>query len=223
MEGGISELPQEYKDGSVDFLGCKIDLSKRVLIPRPETEFWVRQAIVDLQKIAGEIHVLDIFSGSGCVGIAAAKKNPRAMIDFIDIGKNEIGQIKINLEINVIDKKRVCVIKSNTFENVPHGTVYDAILANPPYIDPERINEVQGSVLDYEPRQALFGGTRGLEVIEKFLKTARNFLKPLGFIYLEFDPSQIGEVEKIIKKNNYSSFEFFKDQFEQWRFAKIIK
>jgi release factor glutamine methyltransferase len=215
------DLPEEYADGFATFLDCRIDLSRRVLIPRPETEFWTEIAIGDLAK-SGSARVLDIFSGSGCVGIAIAKKLPQIAVDFCDIDARAIEQIKINLKINNIDARRARIFESNIFENLPPKE-YDAILANPPYIDPARIAEVQKSVLDYEPAVALFSDKRGLDIAEKFLKTAKNFLTPDGFIYLEFDPSQAGAVEKIIRAENYSSFEILKDQYGELRVAKIVK
>jgi Methylase of polypeptide chain release factors len=65
--------------------------------------------------------------------------------------------------------------KAVFFDKIPKGILYDAILANPPYIDPARIGQVQRSVLDYEPHQALFSGNGGLEAIEIFLAQAGNF------------------------------------------------
>lgn len=219
-----SGLPEEYKKGYSIFLGCKIDLSRRVLIPRPESEFWTEAAINDLKKTKNDdLRILDIFSGSGCVGIAAAKYLPDARVDFSDIDKSAIGQININLDINRIGRNRAEVFESDIFEKIPPANRYDAILANPPYIDPARIGEVQESVLDHEPRIALFSGGGGLETIKKFLRRAIDFLKPEGFIYLEFDASQMEAVEDMAESIGYLSISFFKDQFGVWRFAKIMK
>jgi len=218
------QIPKEYQAGFVEFAGCKIDLSRRPLIPRPETEFWARAAIIDLTKAKNKnCRVLDIFSGSGCVGAAAAKNLPDISVDFADIDKNAVEQIKINLKINQIADERTRVFESDIFKSIPSQTCYAAILANPPYVDPARIGQVQSSVLKHEPAGALFGGKAGLEIIEKFLAQAADFLAPAGFIYLEFDPLQKENIGVIIRKEGYSKFEFFKDQFCRWRFVKIIK
>lgn len=217
-----SDIPEEYKKGETRFLNCRIDLSRRPLIPRPETEFWTRRAIIDLAKLKGNIHVLDIFSGSGCVGVAVAKNLPEALVDFADIDRAPAEQIKINLEANNIAQNRVRVFKSDIFNNIPKFS-YDAILANPPYIDPARVGLVQKSVLDWEPHRALFAPKSGMEAIEKFLRHAKDFLKERGIIYMEFDSLQKKQITAIVKKERYSSFEFSKDQFGKWRFAKIIK
>jgi release factor glutamine methyltransferase len=221
---GNNDLPEEYKMGYADFLGCKIDLSMRPLIPRPETEFWTRRAIIDLAQLKQkDVRVLDIFSGSGCVGIAVAKHIEKAHADLCDINLRAVEQIKINLNLNKIAPERAAVFESDIFAGIPPVNRYDAILANPPYVDPARKDEVQRSVLNYEPSAALFGGNKGLETIEKFFKSAKSYLKENGFIYLEFDSRQRGDIMEIIKKEGYSSFKFFKDQFGLWRFVKIIK
>ena len=217
-----TDIPEEYKKGFVDFLGCKIDLSRRPLIPRPETEFWTKRAIIDLAELgASKIRVLDIFSGSGCIGIAVAKNLPLSSVDFSDIEASAVEQIKINCEINAIASDRFRIFRSDIFAGIPEGK-YDAILANPPYIDPLKIGQVQKSVLDWEPGAALFAADKGLAQINEFLKQAKDFLTPEGFIYLEFDFSQKNDIMKIVKKEEYSAPEFFKDQFGKWRFAKIF-
>jgi release factor glutamine methyltransferase len=218
------DMPEEYRQGYADFLGCRIDLSRKVLIPRPEPEFWTDLAIKDLQGIGKkQPRILDIFSGSGCIGVAVAKHIPGAVVDFADCDPEAVEQIKINLLKNSIELKRACVIQSNIFERILDSALYDAILANPPYVDPRRIGEVQPSVLEYEPRIALFGGHDGLEIIYLFLEQAKKFLHSEGFIYLEFDPQQLEPVKNKIADLGYSSYKFHKDQFNRWRFVKIIK
>ena len=218
-----TDIPEEYQTGYADFLGCRIDLSGRPLIPRPETEFWTRRAITDLAALdAAKIRVLDIFSGSGCVGVAVAKNLPLLLVDFSDIEASAVEQARINCEINAIAPDRFRIFESDIFAGVPAGE-YDAILANPPYIDLAKIGQVQKSVLDWEPHAALFAAGKGLALIEKFLKSAKNFLKPSGFIYMEFDPRQKRDIMEIIKKENYPAAKFFKDQFGKWRFAKIFR
>lgn len=218
------DLPKEYQKGFAKFLGCHIDLSKRVFIPRPETEFWASKAIEDLEKIKGkEIIVLDIFSGSGCLGIAVLKKIKKSKVHFSEIDEKAIGQIKINLRINKINKKRYKIFMSDIFEKLPKSSVYDVILANPPYVDAARIGEVQHSVLENEPSLALVGGKKGMKMIKKFLCSAQKYLKSKGLIFLEFDPNQTKEIKKIADKKRYSGISFFKDQFSCWRFARIEK
>ncbi len=219
----IAALPEEYRRGFTVFCGCRIDLSKRVLIPRPETEFMARSAIRDL-ALNGPYkpRVLDIFSGSGCIGIAVAKNIETAAVNFSDIDPAAVEQIKINLVINAISPERVKIFESDIFSGIPSGLKYDVILANPPYVDPELAAQVQRSVLDHEPRRALFGGRQGLEVIEKFLGRVQDFLAPAGVLYMEFDPRQKEKIGLILDGCRYKRYAFFKDQFGFMRFVKII-
>jgi release factor glutamine methyltransferase len=203
------------------FLNCKIDLSKRVFIPRIETRFWVKKALNSIRTASNEqrtIKVLDIFAGSGCIGIAILKNIRKSCVDFIDIDENAIEQIEINLKLNKISPKRYRIIKSDVFEKVKGK--YDFIFANPPYVAKERLEEVQESVKKLEPKISWYGGRGGLKYLKKFFKEAKYHLKENGIIFMEIDPFQKEEVEKILKKG-YKKFKFYKDQFKKIRWVKI--
>jgi len=158
----LRDFPVEYKKSFVKFLNCKIDLSKKVFIPRIETEFWVKKAIREI-KIAENCspRILDMFAGSGCIGIAVLKNIKDSFVDFIDIDKKAVEQIKINLKLNKILKSRYKIYKSNLFKKLKNKR-YDYIFVNPPYVAKERLGEVQLSVLRYEPKRAFLAGERGL-------------------------------------------------------------
>lgn len=223
--------PVDYVIGHKKFLGCKIDLRYQPLIPREETEFWVGAVIKSLPgTIPGNLcnftertplGILDMFAGSGCCGIAVLKNAPNSHCDFCDIDDNCLKQIRLNLKINNIDKKRYRVIKSNIFEKLLTSDVnskrYDLILANPPYISLAGKKKAQKSVLDFEPKQALFAKNNGLYFIAKFLSQAKNYLASNGVIYLEFGYNQKKDIEKLLKNFGYQDFEFHKDQFGKWR------
>ncbi len=213
------DLPVEYKKGFKNFLNCRIDLSERVLIPRPETEFWVRKAIRELKSAESRSpRILDIFSGSGCIGIAILKNIKSARADFADVDKKAVRQIKINLKLNKINPTRYKIYESNLFDKIKGD--YDFIFANPPYVAREKISQVQPSVLKYEPQIALLGGKKGLSHIKKFLGQAQKFLTRQGIIFLEFSPEQKEDIRKILAKKKYKKCRFFKDQFKRYRFLK---
>ena len=216
--------PLDYIIGFADFLGCKIDLSKKPLIPRFETEFWVEQVIESMSAkknnlVKEKIMVLDMFAGSGCIGLAVLKHIQNSVVMFADSEKNCIEQIAINGKINGIDKKRYVIIKSDVFENI-QGT-FDYIFANPPYIPEEKKMVLQKSVIDFEPHVALFGDNDGLGYIRKFLALAKDFLTENGKIYMEFDTPQKPAIQKLLKKLKYRSWEFCKDQYGKTRYVVV--
>jgi len=207
--------PVDYVIGFTNFLDYKIDLSKKTLIPRQDTAFWVEQELKNIKN--GK--VLDIFSGSGCIGIAILKRRPKVLCDMADKDKKAIEQIKINCELNKIDKKRYKIIKSDIFKKAKGK--YDFIFANPPYVATKKIYSVQKSVLKYEPKIALFAGTDGLYYIRKLLVEAKNRLNSGGKIFMEFSGEQKPAIEKIILQNKYSKFEFKRDGSDRWRWVSI--
>ncbi len=204
--------PVDYLIGFVDFLGVKIDLSFRPLIPREETEYWVSKVLKNIKK--GKC--LDIFSGSGCIGISLLKNIKDLKVDFVEKNKKMIEQIQINLDKNNISSDRYNLINSDIFENV--NEKYNYIFANPPYIseNDERLSE---SVYNFEPHLALFGGKNGLTIIKKFLKEAFSYLKKEGEIYMEFDPFQKDKIEEILRNKNCR---FYKDQSNNFRYLKCL-
>lgn len=205
--------PVAYVIGFVDFLSCKIDLSQKPLIPRVETEFWIEYA---LKEISYGAKVLDIFAGSGCIGVSTLKHIPSAQVNFVDVDPRAIKQIKINCEFNNIDVSRYQIIQSDAFENIRDS--YDYIFANPPYIAESKKDIVQESVLVHEPYRALFAGNDGLSIIEPFLKQAIKYLNKGGKLYMEFDEHQKDDIEKILKDAGFSKYDFYQDQFKKWRY-----
>jgi len=213
------DLPEDYKRGFKDFLGVEIDLSKRPLIPRIETEYWAKIAIEDI-KSKGSVECLDLFSGSGCVGLSILRNAPSSICDFGEIEDAFLHQIKISIDNNAIEEERYSLIKTDIFSSITKK--YDYILANPPYVAENRIDEVGEDVKMFEPKVALYGGYDGMDIIKRFISDASNYLKEGGKIYLEFDPSQKDEIEGLIG-NNYSKCGFHKDQFDKYRFVIIEK
>ena len=197
------------------FLNCKIDVSKKVLEPRLETEYWTKKAIEEIKKIPRPLKVLDIFSGSGCIGVAILK-NTQSFVDFSDISKDAIGQIKVNVKLNNILNQRFRIIQSNIFSKI--SDKYDFILANPPYVALDRIKEVDPDVLKKDPHIALFAGNDGMFLIEKLLQDVKKHLNPNGVLFLEFDPLQKEKIRQILEKKRFQ-YQFKLDQFKKTRFV----
>lgn len=214
--------PVDYVIGWMPFLGCHIDLSQRTLIPRPETEYWTERAIAVMRaRKHTPLRVLDLFSGSGAIGIAVLTHLPHARVDFGDSDSRSYSQILKNIGINKIAKKRVRVFRTNVF--APISGRYDFILANPPYLARARTHRVAPSVKKYEPAVALWGGRNGLTLVLRFLKEAPAHLAPGGELWMEFDSHQKPAIAKLLKRFGYASFSFHKDQFGKWRYCVAQK
>ncbi len=202
----------------IKFINCKIDYKDQVFQPRIETEFWVGKEIKNLENRKKKIEILDIFAGTGCIGIAILKNIKNANVNFVDISDVAIKQIKINLKLNNISKERYKIYKSNLFEKLK-GERYDFIFANPPYVALDRISEVQKEVLEKDPHISLFAGKDGMDYIRKFFIQIKEYLKSNGKIFLEFDPFQKKKIKEILEKEKFK-FIFKKDQFGKIRWLK---
>lgn len=205
--------PIDYVIGWKPFLDCHIDLSSSPLIPRPETEYWAGEVIKKIKSFSGKSgpRILDIFAGSGCVGLAVLKHCSGAKVDFAEKSAKQVEQIKLNLKIN---KLRGKVLQSDIFSNVTGK--YDFILANPPYVPSGR--KLAKGVAAFEPKEALYAGADGLVLIKKFLREAPKHLKSGGTLYIEHDNGQKKELEKILAKGDWAEVEFHQDQYGRWRY-----
>ncbi len=202
-----SGTPLGFLIGNVPFYNCIIDLGYKPLIPRVETEYWVNNFVIK-NSLSEETEVLDMFSGSGCIGISVLK-NSKANVDFVEIKPNNIEQIQMNLVLNKVQGE---VFESDMFTDIPMKK-YDYILANPPYISRTRLDTVGDSVIDHEDHGALFAENEGLFFIEKLIKESAKFLKLGGKIYIEYDPWQTKKIINLLKENNIHNFDIQKDQY----------
>ena len=211
-------MPVGYIIGNVPFLDCVIDLEYKTLIPRPETEYWVEKIIQTIpENFDGE--VCDIFSGSGCIGIAIAKYRPKAKITFIDNQVNSIRQIHKNIKINHI-KSKVEVVQSDMFLNISKTKKFNYILVNPPYISKDSEN-IEKSVLEYEPHTALFAENEGMAFIQKTIEQAKNYLEKDGYLIIEHSPEQAEKIHRIAEKQGYINIQTNKDQYDIERYSII--
>jgi HemK-like putative methylase len=203
----------EYLLGQVLFCDAKIDLSLRPMIPRPETEFWVRQAIEDISNgmSAYTLRVLDLFSGSGNVGLAMLKHFDEATVDMIEYDPKLKEQIEISVEKNQIKKTRVRVLTGDTWEGAV-GT-YDYIFAVPPYVPKEMEEEVMKE-LTAETPLSFFDKEDGYYYHKQVLSRAKEFLKEDGILYLEFDITQRETIEKLAVENGFTGYHFLKDPYD---------
>lgn len=215
--------PLAYVIGYVPFLGCRISLDSRPLIPRAETEYWAEKAIRAIKKAGAAsprpLRLLDLCAGSGCVGVAVAKAAPMALVDFAEIDERHHPTIGQNLKENGIAADRTRIFGGDLWESI--ADQYDFILANPPYIDPS-VDRTEKSVKAYEPHLALYGGSGGLEIIERIVMALPHYLAPGGQCWLEHEPEQSAAIKELASAAGLNRVETFPDQYGASRFSVIL-
>lgn len=220
--------PLGYVIGHTPFLDCQIYLDSKPLIPRPETEYWVEKAIlviVDDNKNQKEVRVLDLCAGSGAIGVAVAKAVPGAEVAFAEIDPAHLPTIQKNIESNTkvlegsIRMDRFKVIESDLFAKVEGK--FDFILTNPPYIDPA-IDRAEESVKNHEPHLALYGGKSGMEIIDRIITAAPDYLNKGGELWIEHEPEQSETIRKNTEAAGFRAISR-KDQYGVERFSVLIK
>lgn len=220
--------PLAYVIGWIPFYDCKIDVTLHPMIPRPETEFWVERAVKELEALGKPtLRLADTFSGSGCIGVALLKHLPNATVDISEFDPKLTEQLRINVRLNGIDESRAKCWAGNALEGLT-GT-YDAIFANPPYIDPKAIPEMDRSVINFEPHLSLFAGDRGLDYVKLLIKESGKFLNTGGTFYIECDAHQREWIEELLSEYAKTpdatewKHEFWFDQYDQVRFLILRK
>ncbi len=210
--------PLAYVIGHIPFLNTTIYLDSHPLIPRPETEFWTSNAI-ELMKEKNTLRVLDLCAGSGCIGVSILKELPHAKVDFGEIEEKHHGTILKNIEANDIDSARGHIFGGDLFQNIEN--YYDAIVTNPPYIDP-MIDRAEASVKIYEPHTALYGGRNGFELISRIIHEAHSHLAPRGLLIIEHEPEQVALIEETASRLGYTA-RAEQDQYETFRYTVLTR
>ena len=191
--------PLAYVIGWVPFLGLRIHLDSRPLIPRPETEWWTEKLITHLRERFGDepFTLLDLCAGSGATGLAVLRACPKAQVSFGEQDPEHTELIRKNLEANGLDASRATIRTSDLFAAFT-GERFDVVATNPPYIPDSR--ELPDSVTGYEPALALYGGVDGLAMIRKIVEEAPGHLRPSGEVWMECDIENIVEAESLLEK-----------------------
>lgn len=201
MSADIARLehgePLAYVIGWIPFLGLRICLDSRPLIPRPETEWWTEKLISHIKERFGDtkFSFLDLCAGSGAIGLAVLKNCSNAHVSFGEVDAEHCAIIRKNIEVNRLDASRAFVYESDLFSGLPQET-YNIIATNPPYIPENR--ELDQSVRDFEPRTALFSGRDGLTHIRRIAQEASKHLKSGGELWLECDIEHAEEARSLL-------------------------
>lgn len=170
------DFPLQYLIGSVPFGPLDILVEQPILIPRPETEQWCASLISNLQRCVNEpLTILDMCTGSGCIGLWLAKALPLSTVYAVDISDQALALAQKNALHNNITN--IHFLRSNLFDVFTPDRQFDLIVSNPPYISPEAWSDLAPMVKHWEDRSALVAGQQGLEILHELIQKAPYFLK----------------------------------------------
>jgi release factor glutamine methyltransferase len=205
--------PLQYIEGKVVFHGCLLSVDRRVLIPRPETELLVELALERIQK--PNLTLVDVCTGSGCIGIACKKKAPFPIdVWLLDISEEALSVAKENAKKNEADVK---ILKSDLLAAFPDSSI-DILVSNPPYVSEQEYQELEVHVREFEPKIALVGGATGIEMYERLAVQIPKKLRPGGVVLLEIGANQKEPLEKLFKRHGFTNTIFSKDLSNNSRF-----
>lgn len=197
-----SHIPLQHLTGSQEFMGLEFLVSPEVLIPRQDTELLVEYL---LSIITGK-KVLDLCTGSGCIGISLAKLGNPERVDAVDLSEKALLVAQENARRLQVD---VHFLKSDMFQNITE--TYDVIVSNPPYITSSVINTLMPEVKEHEPRMALDGGEDGLSFYRQIARESKQYLAPNGMLWLEIGYDQGESVSGLLEKDGFYDVKCLQD------------
>ncbi|MCP3936781.1 MAG: peptide chain release factor N(5)-glutamine methyltransferase [Actinomycetia bacterium] len=210
IERRLEGVPIQYVLGHWQFRTLDLMVDHRVLIPRPETEVLAGVAIDLLADHTGP-NVVDLGTGSGAIGLSVAFEHPTANVWLTDHDSEAVRVARANLAGLGRPGSRVVIVEGDWFGALPGELVgaVDAIVSNPPYIATD--DQLDPSVADHEPSNALIAGDAGTEDLLSIVFGAPRWLVRGGYLMLEMDPSQVESIAAAAIERGFDSIEVVKD------------
>lgn len=202
--------PVAYLIGEWEFYGLPLDIDRRVLIPRPDTETLAEAAI---ERLRGhpEPRVLDLCAGSGCVGLAVASQVKEARVVLGELDEGALHICRQNIRRNSLSG-RVLALQLDALREPPQRLgEFDCIVSNPPYIPSADLSDLDVSVRDYEPHMALDGGADGLDFYRAICEKWREALHPGSLLCFEVGIGQADDVLRLMRGVGFGDLEILPD------------
>ena len=196
----LAREPLAYITGEKEFWSLSFTVTKDVLIPRPETELLLARALQAIRGTAGtgrEMRILDLGTGSGIIAIVSAMEVEAARVTAVDRSYKAL-QVAVHNAKNHKVSERIQFVNCDWLAGLSTATVFDLVIANPPYIAEEILKipsgtadeSLQPEVVSFEPRLALDGGHQGLDEIRRIARQVPSVLKHGGWFFMEIGADQ---------------------------------
>jgi release factor glutamine methyltransferase len=191
-------MPAQYITGHQEFWGMDLIVTPAVLIPRPETEHVVETVLARVGRAPSPaaLRIVDVGTGSGCIALALAKEFSSARIDAIDISPAALEIARANAARHQLEG-RIKFHETDLLQGFDRAS-FDFVVSNPPYVGESEADQVQLEVRKHEPRNAVFAGDTGLEVIDRLIPQARESLKPSGWLVMEISGTIAERVRELL-------------------------
>ena len=202
--------PVAYLVGEWEFFGLPLIVNEHVLIPRSDTEVLAQQAIDYLKDYPGA-RVLDLCTGSGCVGLAIASQRTDCRVVLADCSEEVLRVARTNARLNHL-QSRIAVLQADAL--APPGAKFDAfqcIVSNPPYIPTGDLAGLDPSVREYEPHLALDGGADGLKFYRAIAARWKEALLPGGRLLFELGIGEADAVMRLLRSEGFGDLELYED------------
>ena len=215
--------PIQYVLGYAEFFGRKFKVNPAVLIPRPETELLVEEAVRMLHAAGPKPRVLDLCTGSGCIAWSVAFGAPGAEVTAVDISPEALGLAETQFSGLPAGVTAPMFVRSDVLAACPEiGGSFDLLVSNPPYVMEKEKSQMRRNVLDYEPGLALFVPDDDPLLFCRAIATAaKRLLAPTGVGIVEINEALGPETEDIFRSAGYSETEIIRDFFGKDRFVKF--
>ena len=196
--------------GYKEFWGLNFKLSPATLDPRPDTETLIEAILKNYPDQKAPLKILDLGTGTGCIIISLLSEYRKAQGVAVDINPQALKTAQENAENNGVSQ-RLALLQGDWFSPLTSKDTFDIIVSNPPYISESDYKGLDRNVVDFDPVQALVGGTDGLECYRKIAAGFRNHLNPQGILVLEIGYGQEADVLNMFGPKNKNKIETFKD------------
>lgn len=216
-----SHEPVQHLIGTTEFCGLEFQVSPAVLIPRPETEELIRLIVRDYAETTGELNIIDIGTGSGCIAVTLARFLPQASVVAWDLSPEALEVAKLNARTLLAEVE----FDQRDILNVgEEKRRFECVVSNPPYVTLSEAEHMETNVLRYEPHLALFVEDQDPLLFYKAVADfGQQHLNVGGACFVEINERFGPQTQQVFEERNYHNVQIFKDIHGKERFVKAVK